>query len=155
MYDPHQKNIVASLVSLMWVLLSTVLPSQDGSNQECTCDKTNKARLRACENKWVFDGTACTIHLWYSKCVFACIACSQLQVKIKVNKQGSSPWSELNQGSTQRETANRLISLWPLLLGVVSFFFPTLPPSETSIQDCRLSLWGFCNFYCFEKISVA
>jgi thiamine pyrophosphate-dependent acetolactate synthase large subunit-like protein len=31
----------------------------------------------------------------------------------------------------------------------------TLPPSETSIQDCFLSLWGFYKFYCFEKFSVA
>ena len=30
---------------------ATVLPSQDGSNQECTCDKTNKARPCACEDE--------------------------------------------------------------------------------------------------------
>jgi hypothetical protein len=76
------------------------------------------------------------------------------RVKIKANKQVTSPRSELDQGETQQETAGRLISFWPLLLGVVSFFFPTLPPSETSIQDCFLSLWGFYKFYCFEKFGV-
>ncbi len=49
-------------------------------------------------------------------------------MKIKANKQVTSPRIELDQGETQQETADRLISFWPLLLGVVSFFFLFLAP---------------------------
>ena len=81
---------------------ATILPSQDGSNQECTCDKTNKARPCA-----------------------RMTTCSRSRVKIKANKQVTSPQSELDQGETQQETAGRLISFLPLLLCIVSFFFTT------------------------------
>ena len=104
-----------------YIVHSTVLPSQDGSNQERTCDETNKARLH----------TRTTSCLWS-------------RVKIKANKQVTSPRSELDQGETQRETAGRLISFWPLLLGVVSFFFLFL---ATSGWVCAISILWVSRFF--------
>ena len=113
---------------------ATVLPSQDGSNQECTCNETYKGRLRAC------------VHAHHS---------SQSRVKIKANKQVTSPRSELDQSETQRETAGRLI-FWPLLLDVVCFFSPTLPPSLRNKHARLLFIpLGVYTFYSFEKFSVA
>jgi hypothetical protein len=76
----------------------------------------------------------------------------QSRVKIKANKQVTSPLSELHQGETQRETASRLISFWPLLLGVVSFFFPTLPQKQaykTVLLSCCANCFalGFYKFF--------
>ena len=74
-----------------------------------------------------FGGTALATH--FSRVLYAHITHLWLRVKTKANKQGTSPRSELVQGETQQETVGRLISFWPLLLGIVSFFFLFLAPS--------------------------
>ena len=49
-----------------------------------------------------------------------------------------------HQGETQQETAGRLISFWPLLLGVVSFFFLFL---ATSGWVCAISIRWVSRFF--------
>jgi hypothetical protein len=125
---------------------TTILPSQDGSNQERTCDETNNARPRT-------RTTSCSVRTQthrceltrteHHRCELTCTtSCSRSRVKIKANKQVTSPRSEVDQGETQRETAGRLISFWPFLLGVVRS--QELHPQETLI----LGECGFCGDRC-------